>query len=120
MVYMRPHELDIKLYRNGAPSLPAKVERINPAGSIAKVTTRTTRRPGSARRPEPRRLSAAATRRRPASVHLSEERPGFLSGLRDLGGKEFRDDRWRSCCDGADIHIKHIMSVRSAAARTTR
>jgi hypothetical protein len=38
---MRPHELDIKLYRNGAPSFPAKVTRINPAGSIAKVTTRT-------------------------------------------------------------------------------
>ena len=41
MVYMRPHELDIKLYRNGAPSFPARVTRINPAGSIAKVTTRT-------------------------------------------------------------------------------
>jgi sulfate transport system ATP-binding protein len=41
MVYMRPHELDIKLYRNGAPSFPAKITRINPAGSIAKVTTRT-------------------------------------------------------------------------------
>jgi sulfate transport system ATP-binding protein len=39
MVYMRPHELDIKLYRNGAPSFPAKVTRVNPAGSIAKVTT---------------------------------------------------------------------------------
>jgi sulfate transport system ATP-binding protein len=41
VVYMRPHELDLKLYRNGAPSFPAKVTRINPAGSIAKVTTRT-------------------------------------------------------------------------------
>jgi sulfate transport system ATP-binding protein len=41
MVYMRPHELDIKLYRNGAPHFQAKVTRINPAGSIAKVTTRT-------------------------------------------------------------------------------
>jgi sulfate/thiosulfate transport system ATP-binding protein len=41
MVYMRPHELDIKLYRNGAPSFPATITRINPAGSIAKVTTRT-------------------------------------------------------------------------------
>jgi sulfate transport system ATP-binding protein len=41
MVYMRPHELDIKLYKNGAPSFPARVTRINPAGSIAKVTTRT-------------------------------------------------------------------------------
>jgi sulfate transport system ATP-binding protein len=40
-VYMRPHELDIKLYRNGAPSFEATVTRINPAGSIAKVTTRT-------------------------------------------------------------------------------
>src|SRR5207248_4478442 len=35
MVYMRPHELDIKLYRNGAPSFPATISRINPAGSIA-------------------------------------------------------------------------------------
>ncbi len=42
MVYMRPHELDIKLYKNGAPSFPAKVTRINPAGSIAKITTQTT------------------------------------------------------------------------------
>jgi sulfate transport system ATP-binding protein len=41
MVYMRPHELDIKLYKNGAPNFQAKVTRINPAGSIAKVTTRT-------------------------------------------------------------------------------
>jgi sulfate transport system ATP-binding protein len=41
MVYMRPHELDIKLYKNGAPSFPATISRINPAGSIAKVTTRT-------------------------------------------------------------------------------
>jgi sulfate transport system ATP-binding protein len=40
-VYMRPHELDIKLYRNGAPSFPAVITRINPAGSIAKVTSRT-------------------------------------------------------------------------------
>jgi sulfate transport system ATP-binding protein len=40
-VYMRPHELDIKLYRNGAPSFPATITRINPAGSIAKITTRT-------------------------------------------------------------------------------
>src|SRR5689334_4463004 len=42
MVYRRPHQLDIKLYKNGAPSLPATISRINPAGSIAKVTTRTT------------------------------------------------------------------------------
>jgi sulfate transport system ATP-binding protein len=41
LVYMRPHELDIKLYRNGAVSFPAQVTRINPAGSLAKVTTRT-------------------------------------------------------------------------------
>ena len=41
MVYMRPHELDIKLQKNGAPSFPARITRINPAGSIAKVTTRT-------------------------------------------------------------------------------
>ena len=39
MVYMRPHELDIELYRNGTPSFPARITRINPAGSIAKVTT---------------------------------------------------------------------------------
>jgi len=41
LVYMRPHELDIKLARNGSVSFPAQVTRINPAGSVAKVTTRT-------------------------------------------------------------------------------
>jgi sulfate transport system ATP-binding protein len=40
-VYMRPHELDIKRSTNGVPSLPARVERINPAGSSAKVRLRT-------------------------------------------------------------------------------
>jgi sulfate/thiosulfate transport system ATP-binding protein len=40
-VYMRPHELDIKLARNGAPHMEATIERINPAGSIAKVTAKT-------------------------------------------------------------------------------
>jgi sulfate transport system ATP-binding protein len=40
-VYMRPHELDIKLYRNGAPHMEATIERITPAGSIAKVTAKT-------------------------------------------------------------------------------
>jgi hypothetical protein len=38
---MRPHELDIKLSRNGSVSFPATVTRINPAGSVAKITTRT-------------------------------------------------------------------------------
>jgi sulfate transport system ATP-binding protein len=41
LVYMRPHELDIKLARNGSVSFPATVTRINPAGSVAKITTRT-------------------------------------------------------------------------------
>jgi sulfate transport system ATP-binding protein len=41
VVYMRPHELDLKLSQNGVPSLPAIVKRINPAGAIAKVTVRT-------------------------------------------------------------------------------
>lgn len=40
-VYMRPHELDIKRQRNGAPSLSARVTRLNPAGAIAKVSLRT-------------------------------------------------------------------------------
>jgi sulfate transport system ATP-binding protein len=40
-VYMRPHELDIKLARNGAPHMEATIERINPAGSIAKITAKT-------------------------------------------------------------------------------
>jgi sulfate transport system ATP-binding protein len=40
-VYMRPHELDIKRMKNGAPSLPARVVRINPAGSVAKVNLKT-------------------------------------------------------------------------------
>jgi sulfate transport system ATP-binding protein len=41
LVYMRPHELDIKLARNGSVSFPATVTRINPAGPVAKVTTKT-------------------------------------------------------------------------------
>jgi sulfate transport system ATP-binding protein len=40
-VYMRPHELDIKLLPNGAPHMAAHVERVNPAGSVAKVTAKT-------------------------------------------------------------------------------
>ncbi len=36
-VYMRPHELDIRRSANGTPSLMAKVIRMNPAGSVAKV-----------------------------------------------------------------------------------
>jgi sulfate/thiosulfate transport system ATP-binding protein len=36
-VYMRPHELDIRRGHNGAPSLAARVMRLNPAGSVAKV-----------------------------------------------------------------------------------
>ena len=41
-VYMRPHELDIKRMKNGAPSIKAQVVRINPAGSVAKVNLKTT------------------------------------------------------------------------------
>lgn len=37
MIYMRPHELDLKRYRNGTPSLSARVVRLNPAGAVAKV-----------------------------------------------------------------------------------
>lgn len=40
MVYMRPHELDIKRSRNGVASLAARVVRVNPAGSVAKVNLR--------------------------------------------------------------------------------
>jgi sulfate transport system ATP-binding protein len=39
-VYMRPHELDVRREPNGVPSLPARVERINAAGAITKVTLR--------------------------------------------------------------------------------
>jgi sulfate transport system ATP-binding protein len=41
LVYLRPHELDIQRHRNGVAGLPAVVSRVNPAGSIAKVTART-------------------------------------------------------------------------------
>jgi sulfate/thiosulfate transport system ATP-binding protein len=40
-IYMRPHELDIKLLPNGAPHMAAYIERVNPAGSIAKVVAKT-------------------------------------------------------------------------------
>jgi sulfate transport system ATP-binding protein len=36
-VYVRPHELDVYRSRNGVASLEARVERVNPAGSVAKV-----------------------------------------------------------------------------------
>ncbi len=41
LVYMRPHELDIERQRNGVPSLSARVQRINPAGSFAKINLTT-------------------------------------------------------------------------------
>jgi sulfate transport system ATP-binding protein len=36
-VYIRPHELDIQRHSNGEPYMTARVTRINPAGSFAKV-----------------------------------------------------------------------------------
>jgi sulfate transport system ATP-binding protein len=35
--YIRPHELDIHRSRNGVSSLEARIERVNPAGSVAKL-----------------------------------------------------------------------------------
>ena len=37
-VYVRPHELQIERYESGSPSMPALVSRINPAGSLAKIS----------------------------------------------------------------------------------
>ena len=36
-LYMRPHELDIALKQNGVPGLRASVQRVNPAGSVARI-----------------------------------------------------------------------------------
>lgn len=36
-VYVRPHELEIEREVNGEPAIAARVARINPAGSIAKI-----------------------------------------------------------------------------------
>lgn len=36
-VYVRPHELEIDLVPNGAPSLQAEVLHVNPAGSVTRV-----------------------------------------------------------------------------------
>ncbi len=36
-VYIRPHELELTRHSNGGPSMAARVNRINPAGSYAKV-----------------------------------------------------------------------------------
>jgi sulfate transport system ATP-binding protein len=36
-VYVRPHELDIDRTANGAPSLPARVVHVNPAGPVTRV-----------------------------------------------------------------------------------
>lgn len=41
-IYLRPHELEIRNYSNGVPSIPARVLRINPAGAATKVTLQTT------------------------------------------------------------------------------
>lgn len=38
--YLRPHELEIRRESNCAPSLRARVQRINPAGPVAKVQLR--------------------------------------------------------------------------------
>ncbi len=37
-VYARPHELDIERHKNGAPSIAARISRINPAGSLTRVS----------------------------------------------------------------------------------
>jgi len=37
-VYIRPHELEIERQRHGDAAIPAQIARINPAGSLAKVT----------------------------------------------------------------------------------
>ncbi|MGC4002525.1 MAG: hypothetical protein QM811_05025 [Pirellulales bacterium] len=36
-VYVRPHELEIERHRNGVPAIPARILRLNPAGSVAKI-----------------------------------------------------------------------------------
>jgi sulfate transport system ATP-binding protein len=40
-VYVRPHELDIRRYRNGVPSFEARVVRVNPAGPVGRVDLKT-------------------------------------------------------------------------------
>jgi sulfate transport system ATP-binding protein len=37
VIYVRPHELEISRTTNGAPSMPANVVHVSPAGSIARV-----------------------------------------------------------------------------------
>ena len=37
-VYARPHELEIERERNGSPSIAARISRINPAGSLTRVS----------------------------------------------------------------------------------
>ena len=121
MVYMRPHELDIKLYRNGAPSFPATVTRINPAGSIAKVTTRTNDGQEvlvDLSLDDYQRLSLTEGSER---VHLSEEHPRVFARVRNLSAKGGpRDDRWRSCRDGASFQsIENVCTERDAAPDET-
>jgi sulfate transport system ATP-binding protein len=36
-VYVRPHELNIRRYRNGVPSFEARIVRVNSAGPVARV-----------------------------------------------------------------------------------
>ena len=39
--YVRPHEMEIERSPNGAPSAPAQVVHINPAGAVTRVQLRT-------------------------------------------------------------------------------
>lgn len=36
-VYVRPHELEVRRTPNGVPSLPARIQHINPAGAITRL-----------------------------------------------------------------------------------
>ena len=36
-LYVRPHELEIERHKNGSPAIAASVQRINPAGAVAKI-----------------------------------------------------------------------------------
>ena len=121
MVYMRPHELDIKLYRNGAPSFPATGHAHQPGRLDRQSHDANRRRPGSARRPEPRRLPTAEPDRRQRTCFIYPKNTRvFLAGVRNLEhstGKETRHDRWRSHRDGANFTINPKHRPRTARAR---
>ena len=84
-LYVRPHELEIEHSPNGAGSLKARVERINPAGSVAKVFLRSLRlRRGIERRGQSRALRRVGAEGGRHGVCVAAQGARVRARVRDL------------------------------------